>query len=88
MTTTITSSYGEISFWAERSGIDAVKRLLGCALVMIIPTAGLDEALTSLKDMREYWTSQPGRSVHAALPHFVTATAGAASERPDLLLTD
>jgi hypothetical protein len=41
-------------FWASEPKEDTKKRILGCALLLSLPVKGLDEALESLWEVREF----------------------------------
>ena len=41
-------------FWASQPTEDFVKRVIGCALVLALPATGLDEAVQSLWEIREF----------------------------------
>jgi len=41
-------------FWATQPEEEAWKRAIGCALMFALPTTGLDEALQTLVEIREF----------------------------------
>ena len=86
---TVNSPGQAFSFWTESGGEEAIKRLLGCVLVSIIPAEGIDEALTSLKEILEYHLE----NVRYKLPepeitHRGTGKISGISERPDLIISE
>jgi hypothetical protein len=50
------NSAGE-NFWLaiKGDGETALKRIIGCAIIAHLPDEAMDEALTSLKDMYDFW---------------------------------
>ncbi len=84
---TVNSAGQEISFWIEGGGGDALKRLIGCAILGIMPEEGIDEALTSLKDILDFRTSYrmlPG----AVESRQTTGRIVSTSQRPDLVIPE
>jgi len=71
-------------FRTEADGIHGLSRLLGCALLMVMPDEGLEEALESLHDVlesyRAYEPPQPPRVIRS------TGKLIRTSMRPDLVL--
>lgn len=59
----VTSTGYQMTFSSQAKGVEALKLTLGCFLLGSLPSAGLDEALTSLQDIWEYHRTQ------LALPH-------------------
>lgn len=51
---TVNSTGEELRLWVEGAGQSAVKRMVGCALLVAVPDDGLDEALEALKDIIEF----------------------------------
>jgi len=45
--------------WGQDVGTDAIKRALGCAVIMLLPSSGLDEALNALRDVWEFHRQGP-----------------------------
>ena len=41
-------------FWAKQPDEEAVKRVVGCVLMLALPSAGLDEAVQTLLEIREF----------------------------------
>ncbi len=86
---TVNSPGQALSLWAEGHGEEAFKRLLGIAIISVMPEPGLEEALFSLRDIFEF------RS-HAYRPSLPESTRGRrtkgkvarTSQRPDLVLTE
>ena len=87
---------GEVSvfrFWAETTRYEVsideeVKRLAAYAMVFLMPQKGLDEAVTSLYEMLEFY----GEPVASAIPPVTTRwTSGvivSKRDRPSLSLAD
>ena len=83
-------SYGrEISFLFKGAGETALRRLIGCALIGIMPEEGIEEALWSLKDIFEFraqppllMLTQPMRAIQNTGQIVTTA------ERPDLIISE
>lgn len=49
--TTLSVSGTETSVWARHLGEDAIKRAVGCAVIMLLPSAGLEEVFDCLRDV-------------------------------------
>jgi len=78
----------ELSFWTE-GGESTVKRLLGCAMIAVMPEEGIEEALQCLKDILEFW-HHPAQRMLPSTPtiHHTTAKVLSISERPDLIISE
>ena len=48
---TVNSTREEITFLAEAAGENAIKRIFSCVIISAMPETGVDEALTTLKDI-------------------------------------
>lgn len=79
-----------LSIGFTAGGPKALERLMGCLLIGAIPSAGLEEALASLKDIFEFWYDQPpprprplASVVHHGVGHVVSV-----GSRPDLVLVE
>ena len=73
----------------EGRGESAVKRLIGCWIVVSMPEEGLDEALTSLKDIFEFSYEDTRLALpEAATRRSLTGRATISSRRPDLVVSE
>ncbi len=65
------------------------ERLVGCYLVLTMPDKGLQEALESLADMKEFYKTQPQ---HLALPGpktvFASGVLAERNDRPELIISE
>ncbi len=88
--TTVNTARGtELSFWAEGDEEELLKRVLGCAMMVIMPREGIDEALMSLKEIFEFRAQTHYRIL--PLPEKAARGKGKlarASKRPDLVISD
>lgn len=75
-------------FSMEAEGDDALKRLVGCVLIIKMPPNGLDEALTSLRDMWEFWDARSPFGLPERTGIETTASVISARVRPELVLPD
>ena len=75
-------------FSMEGDGEDALKRIVGCLLVINMPRTGLDEALTSLRDIWEFWHARSVVSLPERTGLETTASVISAQVRPELVLPD
>ena len=58
-------------------------------MLVRMPEEGLDEALTSLKDMLDFYLEVPELSIPPKrLSHQMTGKVGSAKKRPDLVITE
>lgn len=53
---TVNSTSHHVSLRISESDETAVRRIIGCLLVTLMPAEGLEEALESLKEIREFHT--------------------------------
>ena len=87
--TTVTSPGQEVSLWTERVGNDAVKRVIGCAMIFAMPEEGINEALASLRDILEF----SYEATHGMLPPPVAVRRSmgrivGTTRRPDLVISE
>ncbi len=70
-------------------GHNAVKRLLGCYMLGVMPDEGINEALSTLKDMFQYY-SHPAYPALATpvTAHRITGKVLSVSKRPDLIIAE
>ena len=84
----VTSTSASFAFGGAAHGIDAIKRAVGCMMILKLSTAGMDEAWQSLVDIWEFHAPKEA----ASFPHFVSAAlqgrALPPSERLPLLIDD
>ena len=79
----------EISIWAGRGGDDVIKRLFGCAVLFAMPEEGVNEALTSLKDIAVFhYETARGMLPPPPITHRHTGRIVGRSERPDLFISE
>ena len=77
-----------ISLWAEGRGENAVKRVLGCAIMYSLPEESVNEALFSLRDIWEFYqTTQRMLPPPVATRRYVGKIVGI-SQRPDLVIEE
>lgn len=86
---TVNSPGQELSFWIEAGGEDALRRLVGCAILVAIPEEGMEEALTSLRDILDFHYERQ----YVLPPAGVTTQRRAGSiartaKRPDLAISE
>lgn len=86
---TVNTAGQGLSFKFEGEGGEALLRLLGCVIVTMMPEEGLEEALTSLKDIFEFHVE----SAHYESLPTVTSRRGIGnvvntSMRPDLVISE
>lgn len=86
---TVEGTRASFSYTAHHDDEYLRKRMVGCVLLALMPSQGIDEALPALRDMYEYWTTEPS---HVALPSPtrdpVRAGAIDVRSRPDLVISD
>lgn len=70
---TVTIGGDQSSFVLGGAGVDSLKRALGCAVVMLLPPEGLDEAVPWLRDVLAFYSYPP--TTPALLPANVNRTA-------------
>ena len=86
---TVNSTREEITFLAEAAGENAIKRIFSCVIISAMPETGVDEALTTLKDIYEFNSENtraalPRHTMHSSIAGRVTST----SERPQLVISE
>lgn len=79
----------ELQFLAEMLGENAVKRLMGCVIMVTMPEEGVEEALSTLRDIYEFTV----QASSLALPppvrqQRVTGIVVAKSQRPELVISE
>ncbi|MDP2673714.1 MAG: hypothetical protein Q8Q00_02270 [Dehalococcoidia bacterium] len=86
---TVNSLGQQVSMWAERGGDDVAKRAIGCWMLFIMPEEGVDEALTSLKEMVEYHY-ETSRGILSPPAKTLTQRGRivGTAERPDLIISE
>ena len=63
------------------------KRALGCLLMLKMPKEGLDEALASLRDMRDFYLDASQLKPSPRRPdQQLTGRVGMVGKRPDLVI--
>ena len=86
---TVNSPSQEIQFLAEGYWRDIFKRLVGLTLVALMPEEGLDEVLTSLKDIYEFNVDNVRyRRLELPIMTMGVGTVSSLSESPDLIISD
>ena len=86
---TVSSPGERRSLLVEGNDDIALKRVIGCLMIVMMPKEGLKEALTSLKDMLEFYTEVPTLSLPSKpSTHQVTGTVASATRRPDLVVAE
>lgn len=83
---TVDSAGEQFRYWVEGEGREGFLRIMGCALVARMPSEGLIEAINSLKEMWEYWSSQPASQQIQAPSIHKTGRVVQSGVRPELLL--
>ena len=75
-------------YWSMEGDQEVIlKRALGCFIVLRMPESGLNEALSSLKDMLDYYIDVPQLNPPPRRPdQFLTGKAGPSVKRPELVL--
>lgn len=69
-------------------GETAFVRFLGCLMIGLMPDEGLDEALSSLRDMLEFYGQKPAGIHHTPqIPQTINARIIEQKKRPDLVIT-
>jgi hypothetical protein len=67
----------------------AIKKTIGCLMILMMPKEGLDEALPSLKDMLEFYISVPKLSPLPARPtRHLTGELLSPMRRPGLAIEE
>lgn len=87
---TVNSPLGQEGFWVKRWGEDAedtMKRLIGCAMLSLMPEAGLAEALASLKDIAQFYFENARLELTPPLTSRHTGRVVSTSERPELVIS-
>ena len=72
MQLTVNSSGYGLSFEHAEEREDRVKRLMGCLFISFMPSAGLDETISTLNDYYEYYEPE----IQTALPEPATELKG------------
>lgn len=72
----------------QGKAVDALRRIVGCALVVRMPSEGLGEALGFLKDALDFWRSKPPHTLPQPRSVETTARVVSASIRAPLTLTE
>jgi hypothetical protein len=89
LTAMVTSAGQEIWVWAEEGERRSVKRLLGYAMIFFMPEEGVDEALTSLRDILEFSYESPrGMLPPPAVMRRHVGKIVRTSQRPDLVISE
>jgi len=79
----------EMSFWAAGAGENALKRVLGCAMMVAMPENGIEEAVASLKDILIFnWETSYGMLPEPPASQRHTARIASTSHRPELLIAE
>lgn len=86
---TVNSPGQEFRFWAESLGENAVKRAMGCVIMFAMPEEGVEEAISTLRDIYQFSTEAtalalPAPTRRQRLPGKVVAK----SERPALVISE
>lgn len=68
-------------FWANQPKEEAWKQAVGCALIFALPAVGLDEALQSLWEIREFHIGSPMVGLPAAQPTLKRSVGTAVGSR-------
>lgn len=85
----VTSAGPEIFLWTEEGEERAVKELLGYAMIFYMPEEGIDEALTSLRDIFEFsCESRRGALPPPAVSRRHMGRIVGTSHRPDLVISE
>jgi len=87
-TATVNSPGENISLQLKGSGEACVKRIIGCAILSLMPERGLHEALDSLKDIFEFYLEKPSSLPPPRASRSIAGVSGAAKKRPDLLVEE
>jgi hypothetical protein len=67
----------------------AIKKTIGCMMILMMPKEGLDEALPSLKDMLEFYIRMPKLNPLPARPaRHLTGKLVSSITRPDLAIEE
>ena len=84
----VMSQHGTVAFSASDTGINALKRAMGCLILTHLPPQGLDEALQSLHEVWTCYAPRPMVSLPRRLAHTVQGRLGPSTERGPLILEE
>lgn len=70
----------------EGSNESAFERYLGCLIFGFMPNEGLREAVTSLRDIFEFYSQKPIQAPARLMPKSIDASIGDRKKRPDLII--
>lgn len=86
---TVNSAGQEIAFWFEGREEDILKRLIGCAMIAIMPEEGVEEALLSLRDIWDFRTQTSYQMLPGPLQtQRSTGRVVRTSQRPELVIPE
>jgi hypothetical protein len=86
---TVDSPRRAFRFWSQGQGDTALKQLLACMIINLIPEEGVDEALEYLGDLFEF--HQEEYRYRLPEPQVVRQSTGkvaSISQRPDMILSE
>jgi len=77
----VTSEHGTVTFESSHSGVDALKRALGCYIITRLPENGLDEALESLQGIWGFHAPPTVVGLPRLMARTIQGRLGTSSER-------
>jgi len=86
---TVTSPSESRSLWLEAEDDVALKKAIGCFMVLMMPEEGLGEAVDSLSDMLVFYRETAQSSLPPKPPsRQLTGRVSSVGKRPDLVIAD
>lgn len=83
---TVNSPGEQISFWLDADDETALKKFVGCLIISAMPEEGLNEALTSLKDVWDFHIYTPPKALPDRSRQVAAGRVVRTRKRPDLFL--
>ncbi len=86
---TVSSPNQRRSWLMEGNDDIALRKVIGCLMILMMPEEGLNETLISLKDMLEFYMEVPELSLPPEHPtHRVVGNVVSPMRRPDLVISE